>query len=229
MFHNRYITQSLIRFVRMGVLGLFILVVILQGINQFVIREVKAEGVSATISINTDTMPNNLLFFPSDTVSSTLKKEYPQFESITIEKKWPDTLIVRFTPRVPVAILSDTLRMVAIDRDGYVIGDSSDTTLPIIRTSTVVSATGNQIEDRSIRISLAFLTEMGQDDGIREMIIGEDRNIVVRMQDMIIYLNGDDTGKDDAWTLQRLLAGFRIKGSLPKSIDLRFSKPVIQL
>ena len=44
--------------------------------------------------------------------------------------------------------------------------------------------------------------------------------------DILITQTSDLTYVRD--TLQTLMEGFRIKGTMPKSIDIRFSKPVVQ-
>jgi hypothetical protein len=198
-------------------------------IRVFTIENIVVTGVDATISINDKKLPNNLLFFPETRVREELKKDYPQFASIDIEKKWPRTLVIHFVPRTPIALLKIANRQIALDSDGYNLGDSATGNLPVLLVETTISEVGKQILDKGVIVSLAFIHEMGQDGGIREIHIGNDRNISVRIQDMIIYLKEDGNGEEQARTLQRLLTGFRIKGSLPKSIDLRFSKPVVQL
>lgn len=197
--------------------------------KQFAITDIQVEGIDASVEINEKELPKNLLFFPTARVETELGYDYPQFQSIVIDKKWPHTLVVRFVPRMPIALLKTVDRNMAIDAKGYIVGDSANSRLPVISLAQKSTSTGKQITDKSISISLAFLSEMGQDDGIREIRIGDDQSIVVRINEMIIYLKSDGDGGEQARTLQRLLTGFRIRGPLPKSIDLRFSKPVVQL
>jgi cell division septal protein FtsQ len=196
-------------------------------LSLFTIQTVTIEGVPAHVSIDTYSFPNNLLFFPSEQVRKELLTSYPQFSDVTLIKKYPSTLIIHFTPRIPIARLMTDSRSLAIDSNGLVLGDSTDEKLPALYVSTLELHTGQQAVGQSITTSLAFLSVMGQDGHIETIRMAEQNTLLVKTAEMIILLDQNSNGSQRAHTLQDLLSGFRIRGTRPKVVDLRFEKPVI--
>jgi len=196
-------------------------------VSFFTIKHILVEGTQVQVTIDERTFPNAMLFFPAKAVEKELLEYYPQFQNITITKHYPSTLLIHFYPRIPVARLVNNLRSVAIDESGIVLGDTSDTSLPVLYLPVQEMYIGQKAEGRGLTTSLAFLSVIGQYGDIDTITIGTENSLVVKMSQMIILLEQNSDGSKTAHTLQGLLSGFRIRGTRPKVVDLRFEKSVV--
>jgi cell division septal protein FtsQ len=195
--------------------------------NMTTIRHIEAKGLDAIITIDTNMLPNNLLFFPSERVKQLLLKEYPFVRDVTIEKKYPDTLVLHFEPRKPIARIVTPERSVSVSEDGMVLADTNVQEYTAIFTSSLPLSVGNQLRQTEIRNALAFLAQMPQDEDIQSIMIDDAGVLQVTLPATFVVLSQTKDGGESARTLQSVLTGFRIKGSVPKRIDLRFEQPVV--
>lgn len=214
------------RAVIVGILMLGCMVLFYLFLQITTIRAIDVSGATATVVIDKEKIPTNLLLFPTEKVRRQLMMDYPQFENIYIEKKYPSTLLITLVPRKPIAIVQTPYRSVKIGMDGVILEDSSDDNLPKIVLSKPLEM-GKKIEHKSIITSLAFLGGMTQDGDIKRITVEENDSLTVTTSDITVLLSEKRDGKESARTLQSLITGFRIKGSIPKMIDLRFDQPVV--
>lgn len=215
------------RFVTVILFGIILLGSLYLLLSRFSIRNIIVEGVNAQVTVDDRTFPNNLLLFPSAAVEKELSSYYPQFQTVAVSKRYPSTLILHFIPRIPVARLMSNSRSVALDSSGVVLGDSADTSLPVLYLPVSEMHIGKPVSGKGIVTSLAFLSVMGQDGDIETVTIGTENSLVVKMAEMIILLEQNSDGSKIAHTLQGLMSGFRIRGTRPKIVDLRFEKSVV--
>ncbi|KKU88687.1 MAG: hypothetical protein UY16_C0003G0029 [Candidatus Gottesmanbacteria bacterium GW2011_GWA2_47_9] len=75
--------------------------------------------------------------------------------------------------------------------------------------------------------SLRFAEAVGGQEVISSITARDGPSLVATIGETDILFTQDVEVETVATTLQTLLTGFRIKGSLPKTIDLRFDKPIV--
>lgn len=196
--------------------------------RQFSVEHVEIIGQGVTIAIDEKKLPKNLLFFPSDAVSRSLLSENSMIDSVQIQKKYPHTLVIVVTPRVPFVNVRQNDRKIAIDRTGLVLGESDGMApLPIISLPVPSIIVGKRITDETFMHALALLekTKATASFDLLDEYDSASFRATMGQTDIIIPQLGEYARI--ATTLQTLLAGFRIKGTLPKTIDLRFDKPIV--
>lgn len=196
-------------------------------LNLTTIKHIEIKGINAVVTIDPDVLPNNLLFFPSERVRQLLKAEYPYVYEVTVEKKYPNTLILHIIPRVPIARIHTSGRSMTVSEDGIVLADTNVGEYPTIYTPSIYLSVGIQISRSDIRNALAFLAQMPQDEDIQSILIDDAGVLRVTLPAALVVLSPTRDGRESARTLQSVLTGFRIKGSIPKTIDLRFEQPVV--
>ena len=184
----------------------------------FAIREVSIIGDRVDLVIDERLFVKNLLFFPTSRVRENLLKENILLKNITITKKLPHTLIIDVKLRRPIARLARGGQRVLVDEEGVVLGEAQEASH-----LTEVILEG----DEAIRQALTFLDLAAETLVVQQVTILDSQSLRARVNTTDIYFPQSGPLEEKVATLQTLVAGFRIKGTLPKIIDLRFDKPTV--
>lgn len=192
------------------------------------IRRVEVAGVGIAIAVDQTKLPKNLLFFPIEQVTGQILKDYPLVGSVIMKKKYPSTLVITAVPRKPFAIVGVGTETYVLDADGVVLSQyPGQTDLPIIRIAMSPTQPGSTVSDPVVAAAIRFLRETASVVVVSEIIEFEDSSLRARTDFMSIIFPQHADMPALARTLQTVTAGFRIKGKLPKTVDLRFDKPVV--
>lgn len=184
--------------------------------REFKIQTIEVVGKEVIVKLDERRIDTNLLFFPTAKVRSDLLSENPLLKDVQFHKKYPATLVIVAIPRSPIARVALTGRTVLVDSEGVVLGLASakDEKLPLI-------------EESNLKQSLGFLTHMKDMLLVESITIIDSKTLLAKAGKLDIYIPQHIDLTSKATTLQTLIRGFRIKGILPKVIDLRFDKPIV--
>lgn len=215
-----------------NVVGIFlsgiVIVAIFYGILSFFkITSIHVEPENVSVTIDQTQLPSNLIFFPSDRLEKTLMKEYPALRGVKFTKIYPHTLNIYLQFRTPVAAVVSKQGTMSVDDQGIFFLSQSATNLPILELPVQEMVAGKPAVGRGIETSIAFISKLSHDDAIERISLSNDGTLQATLHGVTVLLLSDADGKKEADTLQTLLRGFRMKGSVPQVIDLRFSKPII--
>ncbi len=199
------------------------------GINAiFTIRSVEVSGEGIAIAVDQAKLPKNLLFFPTDTVTQQILSDYPLVGSVVIKKKYPGTLVITAVPREPFVVAGVPPETYALDAQGVVLSQyPSAAGLPVIRILVPPLQPGDTVGDQRVAAAIRFLRETASFLSVFEVVAFDSTSLQAQAEGMSIRFAQDVDGAVLARTLQTLIAGFRIKGTLPQTLDLRFDKPVV--
>lgn len=194
----------------------------------FTIRSIEVVGEGVRISVDPEKLPRNLLFFPVERVKNDILRDYPTIASMSMKKKYPGTLVINATLRVPRAIVSALNGRYAIDKEGVVLESFPEKAgLPSIRIDAPPVPLGKRVTDPRVTAALSFLRETEGSIMLTLITSGEGDTLLATDGVMNILFPQKSDIQAIVRTLQTMLVGFRIKGALPASIDLRFDKPVV--
>lgn len=196
----------------------------------FAIREITVVGDHIRISIDQRRFPSTLLFFPSDEIRAELLERNPILADVRFEKRYPHTLVITPTLRSPVAVVATPSRTVLIDPRGYVLADADiiPAGLPRVIASISGIRIGQQLSDKGIGTSLSFAQNAKGFMNMETITIAGDGSITAHGGKLDILFTQNEDIQTILTTLQTLFTGFRIKGTLPTVIDLRFDKPIVK-
>lgn len=186
----------------------------------FLIRTIEVVGDNVRLAVDPDRMSKNLLLLSTEKLAAELQRDHPLLSSVTVIKRFPNTLVIRATARAPVAYVWSPLGLFLVDKEGILLGEKPrDTLLP--RLNLISTTTPQAIT------ALGFLSLTRSLVDIEEVSVYDTGSFIAKGAgtDIIFTQNADVALIID--TLQKLLAGFRIKGTLPLRVDLRFDKPVV--
>lgn len=199
------------------------------GVNTaFTIRNVEVVGEGVRVSVDPEKMPRNLLFFPVERLKNELLRDYPLIAEMNITKKYPGTLVISATLRAPKALVGAENTLYAIDKEGVVLEEYPEKMhLPKILIDTLPGPSGKRVTDTRILAALSFLLETEGSIAVTQITSGEGDTLQATDGVMNILFPQKSDIPAIVRTLQTMLVGFRIKGKLPSTIDLRFDKPVV--
>ena len=211
---------------------LFVLIsygVYLGAVQFFSIRKIEVVGKNIQVSVNERLFPRNLLFFPSDKIRAQLLHDNPILADIQFKKEFPHTLLILPTLRTAAAVLHMPARSVLIDEGGMVLADIDrpPANIPEIFAPTTSVVIGQKVADAPVLVSLSFIIGVSSILPVQTIMIADSGDITAHTGTIDILFTQDTPSPSLVATLQTLLSGFRIKGTLPKVIDLRFDKPVV--
>jgi len=203
----------------------------------FKIREVKIENGSSLMKIAglEEVKNKNLIFLNTDKTAFYLKKRNPFVNKITVEKNYPDKIVISIISYEKKAILTVSKGYFVLSGDGRILekNEKKDSTLPIVNYYQKLNYysynTGDYVEFDDIKFGLSFISYL------RELNLNAD-NLDISSHDVLLFNVGDkkiyfSTEKNKAgqeYELQRIIRQFKIEGRDYREIDLRFNKPVVR-
>lgn len=198
------------------------------GSRIFTIRKIEIVGQNILVVIDEKRISRNIIFFPTETIRREILSENPILKDVRFEKIYPGTLRIVPQIRDAIAVLYAKDRIAALARDGVVLGyGDPGKNLPRIIVDVDVLRVGQAINNPKVSAALASIEVLSRQMEIREIIEHDESSIRVKTDKIDIIIVQDKSVSDTLSTLQMLLAGFRIKGTLPAVVDLRFDKPII--
>lgn len=198
--------------------------------RMFLIQTIEVVGQNVTVVVDNNKIPKNLLFFPSERIRSEILRDNPLLSDIQFEKNYPHTLKIKAILRSPFARLFSGDRMVLIDRDGVVLMDGDEgLRLPLITIQLLSIRVGETLHDQGVQFVLAFLKGTSEYLTPESVVQLDSASFQVKDAKTDIFITQEKPVNQTLATLQMLIAGFRIKGTLPSVVDLRFDKPVVKL
>ncbi|HCM82904.1 MAG: hypothetical protein UW22_C0006G0039 [Candidatus Gottesmanbacteria bacterium GW2011_GWB1_44_11c] len=227
----KWLTYRKLRFF----ITLVLLVIIFGGIVYtirygFEVQRIEFLGEGMDIQLNGRMISGNMIFFPSQKIRQDLLREYPQLKDVSIRKQFPHTITIIPILRTPFAILATSKASYGVDAEGNVVGVGiHDTSLPELDIDVGTVRVGTAVTDQNVQSALQFLKQSTLLLPVSAISTSED-GLSLRAksgQTEILFTQSQPVDSLMA-TLQTLITGVRIKGTMPKIIDLRFTKPVIQ-
>ena len=199
-------------------------------IAEFTIKNIVVVGNNIRVQVDETRLPKTLLLFPSVTLRTQLLTDNPMLFDIQFRKKYPHTLIIIPTLRTAVVRLVLVTREVFVDDSGIVLADA-DTGSPVLPRLFLPLPSvriGETLSDPRVASALSFITGVRDILSITAITVEDERSLRAKSDTVDILFPHDGSMPAIVATLQTLLSGFRIKGTLPTFIDLRFNKPIIK-
>lgn len=194
----------------------------------FTITNIEVIGEGITIEVDAAKLPKNLLLFPVGQVSADLLRDNALVGDVIIKKKYPNTLQITAVARKPFVIAGIEEERYLLDKQGIVLKKYPiETGLPLIRIAVAQGEPGVEISDQEVLAAVHFLRETRTFISVREITQYDTMSLRAQSTTMSIVFARSSDIQLLIRTLQTVLAGFKIKGTLPTTVDLRFDKPVV--
>lgn len=195
----------------------------------FEIKTISIIGSGLSVSIDQNKITKNLLFFPAAKLRQQILHDQPLISEVIFKKKYPHTLIIEALPRVASARFEDGGRVVLVDKSGVILGDAATrSNLPLLIFNIGIPLTpGTEIKDKSVLGALSFINITQDFLNIENIVQADSLSLRATLGKTEIFFPQQGDLRQIQTTLQTLFSGFRIKGTLPTVVDLRFAKPIV--
>ena len=194
----------------------------------FTIHTIEVVGGQAIVQIDETRISKNLLFFPSETLREDVLSDNPWLFDVRFEKRFPGTLRIVPTRRKPIAILESGGRAVYVSREGVILSDGDSLArLPRVTITINPFRVGETITDKRVLVALSLIDGLAETIEFTKITYENGGYLQATSGTLDIIVAQDRPSNETIATLQTLLSGFRIKGTLPAVVDLRFDKPVV--
>lgn len=180
---------------------------------------VTAEIVEASLG-------QNLAFFPESMIRSIVIENLTVSE-VSFSKAFPSTVVVTVSFRQPVLTWQSSHGRYLVDKEGLAYKLASGEPLPQVSATSSQIDLGDRLSDQEIELSLRIL-EITEGKFSVLTIFFQDRDVRIQLSsgvEVILDSRGDITQMQE--TLQLILGQAKIEGRIPRQIDLRYSKPLV--
>jgi cell division septal protein FtsQ len=197
----------------------------------FALRNIEVVGDGIQVAIDQTKLEHNLLFIRPEKLKADILTNNNQIENIQITKKYPDTLSITVSLRKASARVTTSTRTAIIDSRGVMLGfaRSDSGSLPMLDFGVPDVPDGTTFTDTRVLSGIAIIRDISSIAPITSMYLADTSSIRAIYGKTSIFFPLNTEYSALATTLQTLIARFRMKGSMPASIDLRFDKPVIRM
>lgn len=211
---------------------LFAIVFSLFLINQTNLKTVVIVGDSAKIKGLSILNNQNLLFIKKGSVIRELLEINPVIKNISVEKRYPNILILQIDERHALVQVKNGIHSVYFDREGIIIENKNvSSVLPIINADKI-SISEEKKADWRIMKAIKIVEDLQRVDiNIENISTNDDENnflVTLTQGEKVIIPYGGESANIAA-SLQIIIHRFRIEGKFVEKIDFRFEKPTVSL
>lgn len=176
----------------------------------------------------------NLFFISSEELEKTLLKENPQLQSVSVQKLFPNSVVLTTEPEPIVAALEMNEGYALLSSEGKIIKKSKQIKegFPLIRyyqkLNYAAYSSGDTIQHLDLLSALHFILEV-RDVGLKADTVdinGIDMLLFSIGAKTIVFTTQKNKEIQD-YELDQIIRQFKIEGKDFKSLDLRFEKPII--
>jgi hypothetical protein len=194
----------------------------------FQIQEIDIIGNGILATLDESQFDRSLLFLSESRIESMVMQGSHYITDVKVTKKYPHTLIINIKGRLPRAIVRDRGNSFLVDDTGFILGIPNEHELfPIIDISTNFIDVDSYENSQEIQQALHFLIGVHSTMDVLTIEKYDTISLKVLTEDGIILIPIEKEISEVLTSLQTIKEGFRMKGVLPKTIDLRFNKPII--
>lgn len=168
----------------------------------------------------------NIVIFPEDKIRAKITENL-LISDISFEKKFPSAILAKVTFREPVMTWQSRHGRFLVDRLGVAYKLASSESLPQVSAIDSEVKLGDKLSDQEVGLSLRILeVTAGKFNVLTINFKGRDVRIQLSSgSEVIVDSSGDLVQMRE--TLQLILAQAKIEGRIPRQIDLRYSKPIV--
>lgn len=174
--------------------------------------------------------PQNLLFLSLAQLKDQIITTFPYVKNVTIQKKFPNKVLIQVEERVPVAEYIDEEYQLYIDEEGVFLPRLerfANLSFPKLICQIQIGKE-ERISDQNLVQALKILAGLRNEVTSIQNLACKDSQTYMLTTDKteVIFPTSEDHSQVIS-SLQFLFKQFRIEGKQPEVVDLRFEKPVL--
>ncbi|HEB13795.1 MAG TPA: FtsQ-type POTRA domain-containing protein [candidate division WWE3 bacterium] len=178
-----------------------------------------------------EVVARSIFFLNSQAVEENIKADFPTIKSVGVEKKLPDRVFIRVAVRVPLAIVQDgSGEKFLVDEEGFLFREAQKEKLPVIKLGeSFEGQVGDFVSGEGVAGYLETL-DLAAEKGLEtKAIFLRSSTIELKLKKTTVWLDAENKISPQIDLLTQLLQRYKLNGKVPKSVDLRFARPVVRL
>jgi len=183
--------------------------------------------------ISEEVLARSIFFLDTGKVEQEIKDSFLTVSAVSIKKEIPDRLLIRVSVRRPLAVIADKNKVrFLVDQEGLLFRQAAGEDLPVIELSEdFEGAVGVKlaIDERGIASYLQTLDLVSEKGLKTKAIYLRSETIELRLTKTTVWLSADREIAEQLELLTEILKRLKLQGRTPKSVDLRFERPVVKL
>lgn len=202
---------------------------LLIGSGYFKIARVEVIGDSRNLATDQAKMAalgQNLLFFSEESIKRAISQNLA-IGDVKIERDWPVTLKVRITYRQPVLSWQSQRGRYLVDSSGLAYQPAAAEQVPQASDPNSTLALGERIPSEHVRVTLKLMQALRDRFAVLTLSISGGTITITLSSGTVVTLSSDKDLAGKSAALQLILSQAKIEGRAPKTVDLRFDKPVV--
>lgn len=163
-------------------------------------------------------------------LQSTMLKQFPALASASVSTRFPDTLELRFLPRVALCQLITPTGIYLVDRTGIIFArlDKPTGVLPTLQAATR-PVVGKQVSATGVTLGLAIVSAIRNTEPSLQQVSLHDGQLDIKLAGPpLIYIDDNRQPDDVIPELLALLRRFAADNRYPIEVDMRFDRPVLR-
>lgn len=203
--------------------------------SYFQVKKIKIVGSKINIFGLKEITGKNIIFTSEEKIEKILKDKNPSINSVLIEKKYPDTLVLTITLYQPIGELVVEGGYFQLAEDGKIVAKSKKENRKITKINFYQKlnyqsySQGERISLKEILDGLFFLKSLSDIEiKIDSLDINGINMIVCKLENRKIIFSIEKEKELQVFQVKEIIRRFKIEGKNYKEIDLRFDKPVIR-
>ncbi|MDP2735306.1 MAG: FtsQ-type POTRA domain-containing protein [bacterium] len=181
--------------------------------------------------ISEQVLARSIFLLDSGKVEEEIKRDFPTVKAVEFTRSLPDQLSIQVSVRVPLAIIEDAggARFL-VDSEGLLFREAADEKVPVIKLPEgSAGEIGGEVDGQGISGYLETLDLVSQKGLSAQGIFLHTSTIELRLKGTVAWLSSEGPIDSQIEILTQLLHRYKISGQTPKSVDLRFNRPVVRL
>ncbi len=200
----------------------------------FRIRRIEIIGSDIKISIDPKKLGTLLPFIATSSIANEIRFAHPELSQVEIYKKYPGTLVLDLVSKTPMASVAYENGYAMVDETGFVLSSYQESKpvdiKPILYGCTVPIVVNQKITDIQCVHGLTLIRALfNAGENITELTIRDREYYQFKLGKSDIFIAHDADIPGIVTTLQTIMNRFRMKGTTPARINLRFAKPVVEM
>lgn len=176
-------------------------------------------------------LARSIIFLDAGEVENAILAEFPTVKEVSILRKIPDRLEIKVSVRQPLAIVEDAQgKRFLIDKEGLFFREASDEQIPVIKLPEgITGEVGKVVSEQSVLGYLKTLELVVEKGFTARALYLHPSSIELRLAKTKVWLSAEADIENQLEILSQILKRYKVSGQTPRSVDLRFSRPVVRL
>lgn len=202
-------------------------------LKPFTVRQIRTQSFLGNVLYSVG--GKNLLTLNSQSLTRKIESANPKIKDVVVSKSFPSTLQIDYSMRTPRLGVTDREQKVLYiaDSAGVVFDEADDDDFdkfdyPLLITKRIALKNGDKLDNPAEKTAVNIINGLSESADPPRKLTVKENEVEAEWERYTVRFPSKDGIIDKLEGLQVLQKKFTIEGEWPKTIDMRYDKPVLQ-